>query len=260
MERPSFWEIVNSITGFLFVVGAWLFLGSLVVAELGNVAGMSNSAAMVLVGFLSLVGGWTFGKLRGRRLMASAKEAEKKAIKGEARTTRERKLANERWQEISRLEEECKRIQEAMDVAAQRVFPAHDCATILATRELAIERLLDVTITIGRFHNESHQEYVARRSALIRKRVLQWKKASRTDQHVLLLPIVYRQGGLCGDPRKDVKGKGCGCYLFCLPPTAIHLDHIVPKKMGGRDDPENLQALCAACNISAGARPNPSNS
>ena len=28
---------------------------------------------------------------------------------------------------------------------------------------------------------------------------------------------------------------------------AYHVDHIVPKSNGGRDTPQNLQALCASC-------------
>jgi hypothetical protein len=35
---------------------------------------------------------------------------------------------------------------------------------------------------------------------------------------------------------------------------AIEIDHIVPRKHGGSDDPSNLQALCFKCNANKGAR------
>jgi 5-methylcytosine-specific restriction endonuclease McrA len=34
---------------------------------------------------------------------------------------------------------------------------------------------------------------------------------------------------------------------------AEHVDHIVPVIRGGSDDPENLRASCAACNLARGA-------
>lgn len=34
----------------------------------------------------------------------------------------------------------------------------------------------------------------------------------------------------------------------------FHIDHIVPLALGGRDTVENLQALCAPCNLRKGSR------
>jgi 5-methylcytosine-specific restriction protein A len=34
--------------------------------------------------------------------------------------------------------------------------------------------------------------------------------------------------------------------------AATHVDHIVPVARGGADDPRNLQALCAACDLAKG--------
>lgn len=34
----------------------------------------------------------------------------------------------------------------------------------------------------------------------------------------------------------------------------MHVDHIVPKRLGGSDLPENLQTLCQYCNLSKGGR------
>jgi hypothetical protein len=35
--------------------------------------------------------------------------------------------------------------------------------------------------------------------------------------------------------------------------TPLHVDHIVPRKHGGTNDPSNLQTLCATCNLGKGA-------
>ena len=60
----------------------------------------------------------------------------------------------------------------------------------------------------------------------------------------LTAELIIRQDGLCG---------------ICngpLPPNmkAIHRDHIVPLAAGGSDDPSNLQAVHAACNLAKGAK------
>lgn len=36
-------------------------------------------------------------------------------------------------------------------------------------------------------------------------------------------------------------------------PRYPHLDHIVPKALGGPDDPENLRLACRQCNTQRGA-------
>ena len=66
------------------------------------------------------------------------------------------------------------------------------------------------------------------------------------------LHCIVAQGGKCGDPQKDPTGKGCGRHLLALPAVSVHVDHIVPRNEGGRDDWENCQALCSDCNLRAG--------
>ncbi len=66
------------------------------------------------------------------------------------------------------------------------------------------------------------------------------------------LHCIVAQGGRCGDPQKDPTGKGCGRHLLALPAGSVHVDHIVPRKEGGRDNWVNCQALCTDCNIKAG--------
>ena len=62
----------------------------------------------------------------------------------------------------------------------------------------------------------------------------------RRDMRRLLTKKVLEQGGLCGERLE--------------PEDDLHLDHIVPVSHGGSDDPGNLQAAHARCNLSKGAR------
>lgn len=45
-------------------------------------------------------------------------------------------------------------------------------------------------------------------------------------------------------------------YCGRTPPNVLlHVDHIVPRKEGGSDDPENLRTACQDCNLGKGAQP-----
>lgn len=46
----------------------------------------------------------------------------------------------------------------------------------------------------------------------------------------------------------------CSCGVGVGIGVTLHLDHIVPVSKGGLSDPENLQTLCATCNLGKGAR------
>jgi 5-methylcytosine-specific restriction protein A len=52
--------------------------------------------------------------------------------------------------------------------------------------------------------------------------------------------------------RRD--GHACQLRLPGCTVTATHVDHIVPVINGGTDNPVNLRAACAACNLARGAR------
>ena len=108
---------------------------------------------------------------------------------------------------------------------------------------------------IGSYVGEDAATFAGRREDVLQERVDRWEKAKRIEtRNHDLLTVVERQKGLCGDRSRSTKG--CGCYLYALPPTAVHLDHIKPRAEGGTDDIENMQALCSFCNTRAGARPN----
>ena len=66
------------------------------------------------------------------------------------------------------------------------------------------------------------------------------KRTSLRRKHLLRL-ILYQCGtcGICGDILP-------GCEWD------VHIDHKVPLSKGGTDDPINLQATCARCNLSKG--------
>ena len=64
-------------------------------------------------------------------------------------------------------------------------------------------------------------------------------------------------GYLSGNLRYEVlKRAGFRCELcgISADERAIEVDHILPRKHGGQDDKENLQALCFKCNANKGAR------
>jgi len=64
-------------------------------------------------------------------------------------------------------------------------------------------------------------------------------------------------GQVSGSARYEVlKRAGGRCELCGVPikERAIEVDHVMPRKHGGTDDLENLQALCWKCNENKGAR------
>ncbi len=48
----------------------------------------------------------------------------------------------------------------------------------------------------------------------------------------------------------NFKCQACGASPSPTNEVILHVDHILPKSKGGTDDPLNLQALCADCNLS----------
>ena len=59
-----------------------------------------------------------------------------------------------------------------------------------------------------------------------------------------LVPQIVRQGALCALCQRRLPEDA----------TDIHIDHIVPLARGGTSELENLQAVCAGCNMRKGTR------
>jgi hypothetical protein len=47
--------------------------------------------------------------------------------------------------------------------------------------------------------------------------------------------------------------ESCGLRQDQSPLAALHIEHIVPKKHGGTDDPDNLALACVDCNLHKGS-------
>lgn len=75
----------------------------------------------------------------------------------------------------------------------------------------------------------------------------QWNAKRRDPKAVFhrddVTVILTVQSGLCAAPwcRKDLVG-------------GFHVDHILPVKLGGKTNIENLQILCPTCNLRKGAK------
>lgn len=57
-------------------------------------------------------------------------------------------------------------------------------------------------------------------------------------------------------PRVDIFERDGWSCVYCESPVTLrdHIDHVIPRSRGGSDDPSNLVASCAPCNLSKGAR------
>jgi 5-methylcytosine-specific restriction endonuclease McrA len=67
-----------------------------------------------------------------------------------------------------------------------------------------------------------------------------WKDSDRKGWRRIRERILARDGHCC-QSCGDTEGK-------------MHIDHIVPKRLGGSDLEENLQVLCQFCNLRKGGR------
>lgn len=67
-----------------------------------------------------------------------------------------------------------------------------------------------------------------------------WPRSSRWQK--LRLEVIARDGYVCGLCDGDVD------------PTDVHIDHIMPASLGGKDELDNLQVAHSFCNIRKGNR------
>ena len=104
-------------------------------------------------------------------------------------------------------------------------------------------------------YRQSRSNYSKKYGAKNREKLSAYMRERRTKQggsgyskHLAL--ILEMDGPCCGD--NPIGGiKGCGIDLTTLSRDDIHVDHILPVARGGTNDLDNLQALCAKCNLSA---------
>lgn len=61
----------------------------------------------------------------------------------------------------------------------------------------------------------------------------------RPISKTMLISVMLKSGSAC---------------VACGSDQALHVDHIVPHSRGGSNDIENLQMLCARCNLAKGAK------
>ena len=50
-----------------------------------------------------------------------------------------------------------------------------------------------------------------------------------------------------------LKRDGC-CQMCGQTEGAMHIDHVIPKRLNGGDEPWNLRQLCEKCNLQKGGR------
>ena len=228
---------------------------------------------------LGLVG-WILGSRKGRKALSQGKRLDERAKammktatenEGKAREaidTVEMRIAKIGSQADEQIAESQRRADRRIAEAERKLV--HDQAlakTMLAAAESKLDeanaqaivrmatplsQILHASIIVMQHDGENNSDFKERRDALIRRRTQQWER--RWGYGHRLTEVVAMQHGMCGDPRKDPGMKGCGSWLYAMPPGTVHFDHIIPQSKRGTNDFQNIQALCHACNTSAGDR------
>ncbi len=234
-------ELIFGLIGLVFL--ATIF------ATFFGLLGQTKDAVFISIIIGCFAGAaWAIGAMEGRRLKREARDLEKesqnKIKQSEAEIKRAREIAKRAKDAVTQAEQ-------VQTIAKLKALDDDDKA-IRSIRDYPTARKVEFGLRAGKFAGDSEKEFQGRCDQIVSDREKKWRNSQRYGHD--LLQVVERQNGLCGDPVRDPSCKGCGCYLFGLPPTAVHLDHIVPKALGGQDDLENMQALCSACNINSGAK------
>jgi 5-methylcytosine-specific restriction endonuclease McrA len=114
----------------------------------------------------------------------------------------------------------------------------------------------------GEFFWENRNLSAGDLHALLRQRQ---RSAERKIEHARAMLEVERTGArieevgrarkpIPADMRRAVFARDGGRCVECESEEDLQFDHVIPHSMGGADSVENLQLLCAPCNLAKGAR------
>lgn len=79
--------------------------------------------------------------------------------------------------------------------------------------------------------------------------VYRFNLSSGAEETEILKPESYRSRGIPSDVQKEVWKRDGGRCVKCGSSKDLHFDHIIPFSKGGSNTVENIQILCARCNI-----------
>lgn len=158
---------------------------------------------------------------------------------------KERNAANKKaWRETN------KERKDAIDKAWYEANKERKAAYMKARYEANKERLTAATRAWRKANKERHAAYMKAwnkansdaRNVINRNRRARERSAEGTHTKAELQALRAKQGNMCA-----------GC-LRCLKHIKSHVDHIMPLALGGTNDIDNLQYLCARCNLSKGKK------
>ena len=82
-----------------------------------------------------------------------------------------------------------------------------------------------------------------------RRYVYRFNLSSGGEETEILKPDSYRSRGIPSDVQKEVWKRDGGRCVKCGSSKDLHFDHIIPFSKGGSNILENIQIMCARCNI-----------
>ena len=206
----------------LLILGSLIYWGGLYFSLWFELHPLIAGISLVV----AVVGSWFWGGSRGRRARRQADKAQRQASATQYRATIEKREAAAERDRAEKAHQVAKNEQDA----ARYKFVRENSTFVEKSNSLPLRSRIELAMTLGNYPGEEWSSFTARRKWVIQQRIEGWENARRHEHQ--LLPIVEAQRGLCGDPSKDSNSKGCGCYLYVLPPAAVHIDHIVPRSRG----------------------------
>ena len=139
------------------------------------------------------------------------------------------------WFTVEEVEDHIPELREIMETATEIITEAA-FQLLYADRTFLYEFSLFIQPFIAQLKPYEH-ECVASPGIIKRSYFPVWLKNA----------VFHRDKGRC---------QLCGCDLtnILVPTKARHIDHMVPLKASGTNDPTNFQLTCGACNTSKGAK------